>query len=52
MLITDDGEFAHNILSPRKHVKKEYPVGSAWRAGSSRAEQQALREEILSSIQI
>ena len=24
MLITDDGEFAHNILSPRKHVKKEY----------------------------
>jgi len=26
MLITDDGEFAHNILSPRKHVKKEYEV--------------------------
>ncbi len=26
MLITDDGEFAHNILSPRKHVKKEYKV--------------------------
>ena len=25
-LITDDGEFAHNILSPRKHVKKEYEV--------------------------
>ena len=24
VLITDDGEFAHNILSPRKHVKKEY----------------------------
>ena len=23
MLITDDGEFAHNILSPKKHVKKE-----------------------------
>ena len=26
MLITDDGEFAHNILSPKKHVKKEYEV--------------------------
>mgnify|MGYP003308676133 CR=1 FL=1 len=26
MIITDDGEFAHNILSPRKHVKKEYEV--------------------------
>ena len=26
VLITDDGEFAHNILSPRKHVKKEYEV--------------------------
>ena len=24
MLITDDGEFAHNILSPRHHVKKTY----------------------------
>lgn len=26
MLITDDGEFAHNILAPRKHVKKMYEV--------------------------
>ena len=26
MLITDDGDFAHNILSPKKHVKKEYAV--------------------------
>ena len=26
MLITDDGEFAHNILSPKKHVKKTYHV--------------------------
>lgn len=26
MLITDDGEFSHNILSPRKHVQKEYEV--------------------------
>ena len=26
MIITDDGEFAHNILSPKKHVKKEYIV--------------------------
>ena len=26
MIITDDGEFAHNILSPRRHVKKEYEV--------------------------
>jgi len=26
MLITDDGEFAHNILSPKKHVKKIYEV--------------------------
>lgn len=24
MLITDDGEFAHDILSPSKHVDKEY----------------------------
>ena len=24
MLITDDGEFAHDILSPRKHVDKTY----------------------------
>ena len=40
------------VVLEDKHVKKEYPVRSAWRAGSSRAEQQALREEILSSIQI
>ena len=26
MLITDDGEFAHNILAPKKHVKKLYNV--------------------------
>lgn len=26
MLITDDGEFAHDILSPKKHVKKVYNV--------------------------
>lgn len=26
MIITDDGDFAHNILSPRKHVIKEYEV--------------------------
>lgn len=26
MLITDNGEFAHNILSPKKHVKKTYNV--------------------------
>lgn len=26
MLITDDGLFAHNILSPQKHVKKTYNV--------------------------
>ena len=26
MLITDDGEFAHNILSPKKHIKKLYNV--------------------------
>ena len=26
MLITDDGEFAHNILSPKKHVRKIYKV--------------------------
>ena len=26
MIITDDGEFAHNILSPKKHVKKLYEV--------------------------
>ena len=26
MLITDDGEFSHNILSPKKHVQKEYEV--------------------------
>lgn len=26
MIITDDGIFAHNILSPKKHVKKEYDV--------------------------
>ena len=26
MLITDDGVFSHNILSPRKHVKKIYEV--------------------------
>ena len=24
VLITNDGEFAHNILSPKKHVKKTY----------------------------
>ena len=26
MIITDDGKFAHEILSPNKHVKKEYNV--------------------------
>lgn len=26
MIITNDGDFAHNILSPKKHVKKEYIV--------------------------
>ncbi len=26
MIITDDGNFAHNILSPKKHVKKMYNV--------------------------
>lgn len=26
MLITDDGEFAHNILSPKKHISKTYLV--------------------------
>ncbi len=26
MIITDDGEFTHNILSPKKHVKKTYLV--------------------------
>lgn len=26
MLITDDGVFAHDILSPKKHVKKTYEV--------------------------
>lgn len=24
MLITDDGQFAHNILSPKKHIEKTY----------------------------
>ena len=26
MIITDDGDFAHRILSPRKHVSKKYDV--------------------------
>lgn len=26
MLITDDGDFAHEILSPKKHIKKMYNV--------------------------
>ena len=26
MILTDDGDFAHNILSPKKHVKKRYAV--------------------------
>jgi 16S rRNA pseudouridine516 synthase len=26
MLITDDGDFAHNILAPKKHVSKTYNV--------------------------
>lgn len=25
MIITDDGDFAHRILSPKKHVKKAMP---------------------------
>ena len=28
VLITNDGEFAHDILSPRHHVKKTYIVGT------------------------
>ena len=26
MVITDDGDFAHRILAPRKHVPKKYAV--------------------------
>lgn len=26
MIITDDGQFAHEILSPKKHIKKKYNV--------------------------
>ena len=26
LILTDDGDFAHNILSPKKHVKKRYAV--------------------------
>ena len=26
MIITDDGDFAHNILSPKKHISKTYNV--------------------------
>lgn len=26
MIITDDGEFAHNILAPKKHIRKTYKV--------------------------
>ena len=26
MILTDDGDFAHIILSPKKHVKKRYAV--------------------------
>lgn len=26
MIITDDGEFAHNILAPKKHIEKTYRV--------------------------
>ena len=26
MIITDDGEFAHNILAPKKHISKTYEV--------------------------
>lgn len=26
MIITDDGKFAHNILAPKKHIKKTYEV--------------------------
>jgi 16S rRNA pseudouridine516 synthase len=26
MVITDDGQFAHRILAPKKHVKKQYRV--------------------------
>ena len=26
MIITDDGEFAHNILAPNKHIEKGYEV--------------------------
>lgn len=26
MVLSDDGEFAHNVLSPKKHVKKIYEV--------------------------
>lgn len=26
MILSDDGEFAHNILAPKKHIEKEYEV--------------------------
>ena len=26
MILSDDGEFSHNLLAPKKHVEKEYEV--------------------------
>lgn len=56
VLITDDGEFAHNILSPRHHVDKTYLATTdciiddeyleAMRSGMMLGEEQLLEAEI------
>ncbi len=40
------------VVLENKQAKKVYPLGSAWRASCSEAARQAIREEILSSIQL
>ncbi len=40
------------VVLEDKHVKKEYDLGSTWRTACSEEERRALREDILSSIQI
>ena len=42
LLITNDGKLAHRLLSPKKHVKKEYSAVIDGHVGS--ADQQAFRE--------
>ena len=52
LLITNDGELAHRLLSPKKHVDKTYyaRVAGRWREGSQRSIRRSLPPEWTSAM--